>query len=163
MASLNKVFLLGNLTRDPEIRHTPKGTAVGDLAMAINMTYRTADGQDKEEVCYVDVVVWGRQAETCKDYLSKGSPIFVEGRLQLDQWESPQGEKRSRLRIRAERVQFLGRGGGSGGGGSSRGGHDRGESHGGSSRSHEDEAPRGGGGREPEDFHDSHADDDIPF
>jgi single-strand DNA-binding protein len=109
MASLNKVFLMGNLTRDPEVRHTPKGTAVGDLGMAINMRYRTADGVDRDEVCYVDVVVWGRQAETCKDYLTKGSPIFVEGRLQLDQWESPDGSKKSKLRVRAERVQFLSR------------------------------------------------------
>ncbi|MDR1144934.1 MAG: single-stranded DNA-binding protein [Verrucomicrobiales bacterium] len=115
MASLNRVFLIGNLTRDPEIRHTPKGTAVGDLSMAINITYRTQEGADKEEVCYVDVVVWGRQAETCKDYLTKGSPIFIEGRLQLDQWETQQGEKRSRLRVRAERVQFLGGRGSSGG------------------------------------------------
>jgi single-strand DNA-binding protein len=120
MASLNRVFLIGNLTRDPEIRHTPKGTAVGDLSMAINMVYRTQEGTDKEEVCYVDVVVWGRQAETCKDYLTKGSPVFIEGRLQLDQWETQQGEKRSRLRVRAERVQFLGGRGGNSGGGSSR-------------------------------------------
>ena len=118
MASLNKVFLMGNLTRDPEVRHTPKGTAVGDLAMAINMTYRAQDGTEKEEVCYVDVVVWGRQAETCRDYLSKGAPVFVEGRLQLDQWEGPEGEKKSRLRVRADRVQFLSRGGGGGGRGS---------------------------------------------
>jgi len=116
MASLNKVFLMGNLTRDPEVRHTPKGTAVGDLAMAINMSYRAQDGTEKEEVCYVDVVVWGRQAETCRDYLSKGAPVFVEGRLQLDQWEGPEGEKKSRMRVRADRVQFLSRGGGSGGG-----------------------------------------------
>ena len=85
---------MGNLTRDPEVRHTPKGTAVGDLAMAINMTYRAQDGTEKEEVCYVDVVVWGRQAETCRDYLTKGAPVFVEGRLQLDQWEGPEGEKK---------------------------------------------------------------------
>ncbi|MDZ4788985.1 MAG: single-stranded DNA-binding protein [Blastochloris sp.] len=124
MASLNKVLLIGNLTRDPEVRHTPKGAAVGDLALAINMVYRTLEGGEKEEVCYVDVVVWGAQAENCKKYLTKGSPIFVEGRLQLDQWESQQGEKRSRLRVRADRVQFLGRsgaGGGSGGGSSSGG------------------------------------------
>jgi single-strand DNA-binding protein len=116
MASLNKVFLIGNLTKDPEVRHTPKGTAVGDLGLAINSTYRTADGVEKEETVFVDLVVWGRQAETCKEYLTKGSPIFVEGRLQLDQWES-QGEKKSRLRVRAERVQFLSRGGTSSGGG----------------------------------------------
>ncbi len=110
MASLNRVFLMGNLTRDPEVRYTPKGTAVADISMAINMTYRTQDGSDREEVVYVDVVTWGRQAETCGQYLSKGSPVFVEGRLQLDQWEDKDGQKRSRLRVRAERVQFLGRG-----------------------------------------------------
>jgi len=99
------------------VRHTPKGTAVGDLAMAINMSYRAQDGTEKEEVCYVDVVVWGRQAETCRDYLSKGAPVFVEGRLQLDQWEGPEGEKKSRMRVRADRVQFLSRGGGAGGAG----------------------------------------------
>ena len=159
MASLNRVFLIGNLTRDPEIRHTPKGTAVGDLAMAINMSYRTAEGAEKEEVCYVDIVVWGRQAEICKDYLSKGSPIFVEGRLQLDQWESNQGEKRSRLRVRAERIQFLGRGSGASGasGGSSRPAPDRE-----AAPRHDDAAaPRT---REPEDFPDTQAsDDEIPF
>jgi single-strand DNA-binding protein len=115
VASLNKVLLMGNLTRDPEVRHTPKGTAVGDLAMAINMTYKAQDGTEKEEVCYVDVVVWGRQAETCRDYLTKGAPVFVEGRLQLDQWEGPEGEKKSRMRVRADRVQFLSRSGGGGG------------------------------------------------
>jgi single-strand DNA-binding protein len=157
MASLNRVFLIGNLTRDPEIRHTPKGTAVGDLAMAINMSYRTAEGAEKEEVCYVDIVVWGRQAEICKDYLSKGSPIFVEGRLQLDQWESNQGEKRSRLRVRAERIQFLGRGSGASGGGSSKASADRE-----SAPRHDDAAPPRG--REPEDFPDTQAsDDEIPF
>ena len=121
MASLNKVLLMGNLTRDPEVRHTPKGTAVGDLAMAINMTYKAQDGTEKEEVCYVDVVVWGRQAETCRDYLTKGAPVFVEGRLQLDQWEGPEGEKKSRMRVRADRVQFLSRSGGGSGGGGARG------------------------------------------
>jgi single-strand DNA-binding protein len=84
--------------------------------MAINMSYRAQDGTEKEEVCYVDVVVWGRQAETCRDYLSKGAPVFVEGRLQLDQWEGPEGEKKSRMRVRADRVQFLSRGGAGGGG-----------------------------------------------
>lgn len=161
MASLNRVFLMGNLTRDPEIRHTPKGTAVGDLAMAINMSYRTAEGQDKDEVCYVDIVVWGRQAEICKDYLSKGSPVFVEGRLQYDQWETNQGDKRSRLRVRADRVQFLGRGSGSGGG-ERRSSHSDRESGGGSSRHHDDAPPSRH--REPEDYPDHGAsDDEIPF
>jgi single-strand DNA-binding protein len=162
MASLNRVFLIGNLTRDPEIRHTPKGTAVGDLSMAINMTYRTQEGTDKEEVCYVDVVVWGRQAETCKDYLTKGSPIFIEGRLQLDQWETQQGEKRSRLRVRAERVQFLGgRGGAGSGGGSSRlsGGYSQERRESGGSRDYD---------RPPRDSYEEPsvgdaADDEIPF
>jgi single-strand DNA-binding protein len=148
MASFNKVMLIGNLTRDPDVRHTPKGTAVGDLGLAINTTYRTADGTDKEEVCYVDIVVWGRQAETCRDYLSKGSPIFVEGRLQLDQWETPEGGKKSKLRVRAERVQFLGRG---------KSGSGSGERSGGSARSESSSAPA------PEEVHSAPADDDIPF
>lgn len=109
MPSLNKVMLMGNLTRDPEVRYTPKGTAVADLGMAINMTFQGQDGQTKEEVVYVDVVTWGRQAETCGQYLKKGAPVFVEGRLQLDQWEDKDGQKRSKLRVRAERVQFLSR------------------------------------------------------
>ncbi|MCS7062496.1 MAG: single-stranded DNA-binding protein [Methylacidiphilales bacterium] len=112
MADLNKVMLIGNLTRDPEVRYTPKGVAVADMGLAINSTYRAQDGQIRDEVCYVDVVAWGRQAETCKEYLTKGSPIFVEGRLQYEQWETKDGEKRNRIRVRAERVQFLGRGGG---------------------------------------------------
>lgn len=107
MPNLNKVFLMGHLTRDPEIRHTPKGTAVGDLGLAVNSSYKTADGQTKEETCFCSVVVWGRQAETCKEYLFKGSPVFVEGRLTLEQWES-NGEKKMKTRVRAERVQFLG-------------------------------------------------------
>jgi single-strand DNA-binding protein len=150
VASLNKVFLMGNLTRDPEVRHTPKGTAVGDLAMAINLTYRAQDGTEKEEVCYVDVVVWGRQAETCRDYLSKGAPIFVEGRLQLDQWEGPEGEKKSRLRVRADRVQFLSRGGSGGGARSTR-------SEGGSGRERSSESPA------PKAPAADPADDDVPF
>src|ERR1700678_2479458 len=120
-ASLNKVMLMGNLTRDPEVRYTPKGTAVGDLAIAINDSYKAQDGSIKETVTYVDIEVWGRQAETCKQYLSKGRPIFVEGQLRLDQWETPQGEKKSRLKVRADRVQFLGSPGGrSGAGGEQR-------------------------------------------
>jgi single-strand DNA-binding protein len=110
MADLNRVLLLGNLTRDPEIRYTPKGTPVGDLFLAVNTTIRGQDGQTRDEVCFVEVVAWGRQAETCKQYLQKGSLVLVEGRLQLEQWEGKDGEKRSRLRVRADRIQFLGRG-----------------------------------------------------
>ena len=121
-ASLNKVLLMGNLTRDPEVKYTPKGTAVGDLAIAINDSYKAQDGTIKETVTYVDIEVWGRQAETCKQYLTNGRPIFVEGQLRLDQWETPQGEKKSRLKVRADRVQFLGSpsGGGNRGGGEQR-------------------------------------------
>jgi single-strand DNA-binding protein len=115
-ASLNKVLLMGNLTRDPEVKYTPKGNAVGDLAIAINDSYKAADGTIKETVTYVDVEVWGRQAETCKQYLTKGRPVFVEGQLKLDQWEQD-GQKKSRLKVRADRVQFLGGGPGRTGGG----------------------------------------------
>lgn len=114
MASLNRVFLAGNLTRDPEVRHAPSGDAVGDLQLAVNRTYRTRDGQEKEETCFVGIVVWGRQAETCAEYLQKGSPVLVEGRLQYEQWEKD-GRKNSRLRVRASRVQFLSSRGGGGG------------------------------------------------
>ncbi len=125
MASLNKVLLMGNLTRDPEVRYTPKGTAVGDLSIAINDSYKTQDGTVKETVTYVDIEVWGRQAETCKQYLTKGRPIFVEGQLRLDQWETPQGEKKRLLRVRADRVQFLGSAPGRSGGNYSGGGEQR--------------------------------------
>ena len=108
MASYNRVLLMGNLTRNPEIRYTPSGTAVADLGLAVNETFKNKAGETVEQVCFVDVVVWGRQAETASEYLHKGSPVFVEGRLQLDQWENQQGEKRSKLRVRADRVQFLG-------------------------------------------------------
>jgi len=112
MASYNRVLLMGNLTRNPEIRYTPSGTAVVDLGLAVNESFKNKAGEVVEQVCYVDVVVWGRQAETASEYLQKGSPVFVEGRLQLDQWENQQGEKRSKLRVRADRVQFLGGSGG---------------------------------------------------
>jgi single-strand DNA-binding protein len=119
MANLNKVLLMGNLTADPEMKYTPKGTAVGDLRLAINDSYKAQDGTIKEVVTYVDVEVWGRQAETCKQYLAKGRGVFVEGQLKLDQWEQD-GQKRSKLKVRADRVQFLGGGGQGGGGGGAR-------------------------------------------
>ena len=107
MANLNRVILAGRLTRDPEVRYTPSGTAVADLGFAISDNYRNKAGELVEQACFVDVVVWGRQAETSGEYLRKGSPALIEGRLQFDQWENQQGEKRSKLRVRAERVQFL--------------------------------------------------------
>jgi single-strand DNA-binding protein len=107
MATLNRVFLLGNLTRDPEVRYLPSGTGVTDLRLAVSRKYKTAAGEEKEETCYVNVVVWGRQGEACGQYLSKGSPILVEGRLQYEEWEK-NGQKNSRLRVVADRVQFIG-------------------------------------------------------
>ncbi len=108
MATLNRVFLIGNLTRDPEIRYIPSGKAVADLNMAINRKYKTNSGEFKEETCFVGVVVWDRQAETAGEYLKKGSAIFVEGSLRYEQWET-NGEKKSRLRVNADRIQFLDR------------------------------------------------------
>ena len=109
MASLNRIFLIGNLVRDPELRYVPSGDAVANLRVAVNRTYTTREGEKREETCFVTVVVWRRQAETCGEYLSKGSPIFVEGRLQSRSWETGEGEKRSALEVVADRVQFLGR------------------------------------------------------
>ncbi|EKD28670.1 MAG: hypothetical protein ACD_79C00249G0007 [uncultured bacterium] len=107
MVNLNKVFVAGNLTRDPEVRYTPNGQAVGGIDLAINNFYLAKNGEKKTETVYVHVVVWGKQAETAKTYLKKGASILVEGRLQLDSWETKDGEKRSRLKIVALRIQFL--------------------------------------------------------
>ena len=145
MASFNKVMLLGNLTRDPEVKYTPKGSAVADIGLAVNRTYTTDGGEKREEVTFVDVTMWGRQAEIAGEYLKKGRPLFVEGRLQLDTWDDKQtGQKRSKLRVVCENFQMLGsRDGGEGGGGGGR------SSGGGkSSKSAPAEEP---------------ADDDIPF
>lgn len=109
MANLNKVFLIGNLTRDPELRYIPSGAAVASFGLATNRVYTASSGEKKQETCFVKVVVWGKMAEICGEYLSKGSPVFVEGRLQYRAWDSPNGEKRSALEVRAERIQFLGK------------------------------------------------------
>jgi single-strand DNA-binding protein len=106
MASLNKVIIAGNLTRDPELRKTPNGASVTDLLLALNRDF-LVHGEKHQEVCFVDVVVWGRQAEECVRRLKKSSPVLVEGRLQLDTWFGEGGEKRCKLRVAAERVQFL--------------------------------------------------------
>jgi single-strand DNA-binding protein len=109
MANLNRVLLIGNLTRDPEVRYTPKGTAVADISLAINRFLQSDDGERKEEVTYVDVTLWARLAEISGEYLKKGKPVFIEGRLQLDTWDDKQtGQKRSRLRVIAESMQLLG-------------------------------------------------------
>ena len=109
MANLNRVFLIGNLTRTPELRYTPSGTAVADLRLAVNRNYTTQGGEKREETCFLTVVVWGKQAESCGEYLDKGSPIMVEGRLQTRDWETKDGQKRSVVEVVAERVQFMGR------------------------------------------------------
>ena len=110
MASLNRVFLIGNLTRPPELRYTPSGTAVADLRLAVNRAYTTQGGEKREDTCFLTVVAWGRQAESCSEYLDKGSPILVEGRLQTRDWETKDGQKRNVVEVVAERVQFMGRG-----------------------------------------------------
>lgn len=175
MPNLNKVMLMGNITRDPEVRYTPKGTAVTDISLAINRTYTLDDGERREETTYVDVTYWGRQAEVIGEYMKKGRPIYVEGRLQLDQWEDKTtGQSRSRLKVVGDNFQFLGGrddSGGAGGGGSRGGGNysSQGNQGGGYSQappqqqpSYQQSAPppqqSGGGNYDPiED------DDDIPF
>ena len=119
MASLNKVMLIGNCTRDPEIRYTPKGTALVDLGLAVNRRYTDpTSGERREETTFVDVTLWGRTAEVANEYLRKGRPVYIEGRLQLDSWDDKTtGQKRSKLKIVGEEMQLLGgREGGSGGG-----------------------------------------------
>jgi single-strand DNA-binding protein len=108
MANFNKVLLMGNLTKDPELRYTPQGTAVVNLRLAVNRRFRDRNQEQKEEVCFITAVVWDKQAETCNQYLHKGSPVFVEGRLQSRSWEDNSGQKRNVIEVRAERVQFLG-------------------------------------------------------
>jgi single-strand DNA-binding protein len=153
MASLNKVFLMGNLTRDPELRYTPSGTPVCEFGVAVNRQYTTREGEQRDETCFVDVTMWGKRGVVISEYFTKGRPIFIEGRLKYDSWESADG-RRSKLTVTAENFEFIGgRGGGEGGGqggGRSRGSQER----------------RGGGRPEPEDVPDEGfdvADDEIPF
>jgi len=107
MVSLNRVLLIGNLTKDPELRYTPSGTPVANLRLAVNSSFKSQSGERKEETCFVTIVVWSRQAELCNQYLKKGRSIFVEGRLLSRSWEA-EGQKRSTMEVRADRVQFLG-------------------------------------------------------
>ncbi|TAE77433.1 MAG: single-stranded DNA-binding protein [Verrucomicrobia bacterium] len=165
MANLNKVMLIGNLTRDPEVRYTPKGTAVGDLGMAVNRRVSDGNGNWSDEVTFVDVTVWGTNAENAQKYLTKGRGVFVEGRLQLDTWDDKQsGQKRSKLKVVAEVLQFLP----DGKGGSQRSGGDgeypssrSGGSDSGYSNSRPSSPPQGGSAADAGDFRDE--DDDIPF
>lgn len=107
MASFNRVILMGNLTRDPVLKQAGSGVKVADIGLAVTESWRDKNGQTKETTCFVDVVVWDRLAELCGQYLTKGRPVLVEGRLQMDEWTSPQGEKRRKLRVRADTVKFL--------------------------------------------------------
>lgn len=115
MANFNKVFLMGNLTRDPELRYTPSGTAVCGFGLAVNRTWKSKDGEKKEETCFVDCQAWARTAEVISEYCKKGRPLFVEGRLTFDSWEDRSGQKRSKLRVTVDNFQFIG-GRGDGGG-----------------------------------------------
>ena len=107
MVSLNRVLLIGNLTKDPELRYTPSGTPVANLRLAVNSSFKDQAGQRKEETCFVTIVVWSRQAEICNQYLKKGRSVFIEGRLLYRSWEA-EGKTRSTMEVRADRVQFLG-------------------------------------------------------
>src|SRR3954454_15036709 len=128
MASFNKVLLMGNLTRDPQLKYLPSQTAVAEFGVATNRKFRTAQGEDREEVTFVDITAFGKQAEVINQYMTKGKPIFIEGRLKYDQWEDKQGGgKRSKITVVVENFQFVGGrdgGGGGGGGGGGMGGHD---------------------------------------
>lgn len=164
MANLNKVYLMGRLTRDPELRYTPKGTAVADIAMAINRYRGGGEGGDRtEETTFVDVTLWGKQAETANQYLAKGREVFIEGRLQLDSWEDKaSGQRRSKLKVVGESMQFVGGPGGGGQGGSSYGGD--GQDSGGESGSYSAQRPpqqSAPAQQSHDDFEDD--DDDIPF
>jgi len=161
-ASFNKVILLGNLTRDPEIKYTPKGTAIANIGLAVNRVYSNDQGDKNEETTFIDVELWGRTAEIAQEYLRKGRPVLIEGRLKLDQWDDKQtGQKRSKLRVVGETMQLLGgREGGAGGGGGGGGEY----SGGGESRS------AGGPPRrptpppqKPQDPDLDQPEDDIPF
>jgi single-strand DNA-binding protein len=107
MASLNKVLLIGNLTKDPELRYTPSGTAVANIRLAVNRKFKDRLGELKEEVCFITVTAWDKQAEICHQHLEKGRQVFVEGVLQSRSWDTPDGQKRSSVDVRAERIQFL--------------------------------------------------------
>jgi single-strand DNA-binding protein len=157
MANLNKVMLIGNLTRDPELRYTPKGTAVADITLAINRVWNNEQNQKQEETVFVDITLWGRQAELAQQYLTKGRGAYIEGRLQMDTWDDKEtGKKRSKLKVIGETLQFLPDGRGAAGGGAPPSGGQQG------SRPPQQRSgpPQGGSAAPAEDFHEE---DDIPF
>jgi single-strand DNA-binding protein len=151
MANLNKVMLLGNLTRDPELRHTPKGSAVADLGIAVNRKVQDGNGGWKDETTFVDVTVWGASAENAQKYLTKGRGVFIEGRLQMDVWDDKAtGQKRSKLKVVADNLQFLpdGKGG------------SRSPNEGGYTETHDGGSRQGGSAGPMDDYQEE---DDIPF
>lgn len=153
MANLNKVMLIGNLTRDPELRVTPKGTAICQFSLAVNRKFKDESGGEREEVTYVDIEAWSKQGETIAKYCTKGRPLFVEGRLRLDQWEDKNTkEKRSRMKVVLENFQFLGSGGGRGEG--------AGGGEGGEARSY---APRSTAPKPAAPQAQENLDEDVPF
>ncbi len=161
MAYLNKVFLIGNLTRDPELRVTPKGTAVCQFGLAVNRQYKDESGATRDETAFIDIEAWGKQGELVSKYLQKGSLAFIEGRLRFDSWEDKQsGQKRNKLKVVLENVQFLSRGGGGGGGGApaSAGGAEPA----GDEAPSEPPGPPARGGRPPAEAA-GKVDDDVPF
>ena len=151
MANFNKVLLVGNLTRDPELKHTPSNQAVAQIGLAVNRNFQTKDGEKREETTFVDCEAWGRTAEVMSQYLAKGRPVLVEGRLKLDQWQDKDGNNRSKLKVVIENFQFLG-GRGEGGQGGGGGGQSNYANSGNSGPSNQG----GGGGGRP-------SDDPIPF
>lgn len=155
MANVNKVILIGNVTRDPEVKFTPKGSAVTDVSLAINRNYTLDNGEKREETTYVDVELWGRLAEIAGEYAKKGRPIYIEGRLRMDSWEDKtSGQKRSRMKVVGENLQLLGgRPSGSGGGGDYEGG--------GQQESRPQRMSRPAPSQQPPQS--SEPDDDIPF
>lgn len=164
MASFNKVILLGNLTRDPQVRYTPSGTAVTEIGLAVNRTwFDKQTNTRKEDTTFVDVTLWARTAEVAGEYLSKGRPVLIEGRLQLDQWDDKEtGQKRSKLRVIGENMTMLGTGGGGSGGGSRGGNQQSGGAQ--TSPPQQDSGPPSESYGDPaQSFYDEGPSDDVPF
>lgn len=107
MGNHNRVTLMGNLTKEPDVRALPSGSKVADMRLAVSETRKNKEGEQVEKTCYVDLVSWGRQAELCGEFLAKGAPVFVDGRLELDEWETKEGDKRSKLRVKINQIEFL--------------------------------------------------------
>jgi single-strand DNA-binding protein len=158
MPNYNKVLLMGNITRDIELKHTASSQAVATIGLAVNRRYKTKDGEDREDTTFVDCEAWGRTAEVIHQYFGKGKPIFIEGRLKLDQWEDKEGKKQSKLRVVIEGFEFVeSRGGGEGGGGGG------GARSGGGNRDYAPSPSRSSGGRGGQGTHQPVEEEDIPF